>query len=88
MAEEIVEGDIDEKGVISIVLKLLIKIPILHFSRKGRDREKKKKYQLSGAGGTRSPPATPHCLQNRKWSSGGPKMANGDPSTPMRKGSD
>ena len=38
---------------------------------KGRDGEKKKmewknngKYQPSGAGGTRSPPATPHRLQH------------------------
>ena len=35
------------------------------------------KYQPSGEGGTRSPPATPHCLQNPKWPPGGPKMANG-----------
>ena len=32
-------------------------------------------YQPSGAGGTSSPPATPHCLQNSKWPTGGPKMA-------------
>ena len=32
------------------------------------------KYQPSGEGGTRSPPATP---QNPKWPPGGPKMANG-----------
>ena len=35
------------------------------------------KYQPSGAGGTRSPPATPHRLQNPKWPPGGPKMADG-----------
>ena len=35
------------------------------------------KYQPSGAGGTRSPPATPHSLQNPKWPPVGPKMANG-----------
>ena len=35
------------------------------------------KYQPSGAGGTRSPPATPHHLQNPKWPPGGPKMAHG-----------
>ena len=32
------------------------------------------KYQPSG---TRSPPATPHRLQNPKWPPGGPKMAEG-----------
>ena len=35
------------------------------------------KYQPSGAGGTRSPPATPHRLQNLKWPPVGPKMADG-----------
>ena len=35
------------------------------------------KYQPSGEGGTRSPPATPHRLQNPKWPPGGPKMADG-----------
>ena len=35
------------------------------------------KYQPSGEGGTRSPPATPHHLQNPKWPPGGPKMAEG-----------
>ena len=35
------------------------------------------KYQPSGAGGTRSPPATPHRLQNPKWLPVGPKMADG-----------
>ena len=34
------------------------------------------RYQPSGEGGTRSPPATPHRLQNPKWPPGGPKMAN------------
>ena len=34
------------------------------------------KYQPSGAGGTRSPPATPQGLQNPKWPLGGPKMAH------------
>ena len=33
-------------------------------------------YQPSGAGGTRSPPATPHRLQNPKWLPVGPKMAD------------
>ena len=56
-------------------------------------------YQPSGTGGTRSPPATPHRLQNPKWPPGGPKMGDSvwrcrqlslnkffDPSTPsMRK---
>ena len=37
--------------------------------------EKKYKYQPSGEGGTRLPPATPHHLQNPKWLPGGPKMA-------------
>ena len=35
------------------------------------------KYQPSGKGGTRSPPATPHHLQNAKWPPGGPIMADG-----------
>merc|ERR1711942_374612 len=34
------------------------------------------RYQPSGAGGTRSPPATPYRLQNPKWPPGGPKMAD------------
>ena len=34
-------------------------------------------YQPSGEGGTRSPPATPHRLQNPKWPPGGPEMADG-----------
>ena len=38
---------------------------------------KHEKYQPSGAGGPRSPPATPHRLQNPKWPPGGPKMADG-----------
>ena len=53
-----------------------------------QQQQKQKKYQPSGEGGTRSPPATPHrlhrCtaapphrLQNPKWPPGGPKMANG-----------
>ena len=29
------------------------------------------KYQSSGEGGTRSPPATPHRLRNSKWPPGG-----------------
>ena len=35
------------------------------------------KYQPSGEGGARSPPATPHRLQNPKWPPEGPKMAEG-----------
>ena len=35
------------------------------------------KYQSSGAGGIRSPPATPHRLQNPKWPPGAPKMVDG-----------
>ena len=35
------------------------------------------KYQPSGAGGTRSPPETPHRLHNSKWPPVVPKMANG-----------
>ena len=35
------------------------------------------KYQPSGEGGTRSPPATPQRLQNLIWPPGGPKMADG-----------
>ena len=41
------------------------------------DFKKYKKYQPSGAGGTRSPPATAHRLQNPKWPPGGPEMADG-----------
>ena len=37
----------------------------------------KPKYQPSGEGGARSPPGTPHRLQNPKWPPGGPKMADG-----------
>ena len=35
------------------------------------------KYQPSGEGGTRSPPATLHRLQNPKWPQGCPKMVGG-----------
>ena len=34
-------------------------------------------YQPSGEGGTRSPPATPHRMQNPKWPPGGPKITKG-----------
>ena len=34
------------------------------------------KYQPSGTGGTRSPPAMPHHLQNPKLMLRGPKMGN------------
>ena len=34
------------------------------------------KYQPSSEGGTHSPPATPHRLQNPIWPSVGPKMAD------------
>ena len=34
-------------------------------------------YQPSGEGGTHSPPAPPHRLQNPKWPPGGPKMVDG-----------
>ena len=34
------------------------------------------KYHPRGKGGTRSPPATPHRLQNPKWLPGDPKMAD------------
>ena len=46
--------------------------------------QKKRKYQPSGKGGTRSLPATPHHLQNPKWPPGGPKlpMGSGKVSTP------
>ena len=53
------------------------------YMKKGHDGDEKKnveksrKYQPSGAGGTRSPPATPHRLQNPKWPPVGPKMADG-----------
>ena len=72
MAEEILEVDIDEKEVISSPKTSNgdTNKPLLE--KRSRQR-KKKRYQLSGAGGTRSPPATPHSLQNLKWSSGSPK---------------
>ena len=35
------------------------------------------KYQPSGEGGTRSPPATLHRLKNPKWPPGGPKWPTG-----------
>ena len=38
---------------------------------------KSMKYQPTGEGGTRSPPATPHHLQNPKWPPGGPIMVEG-----------
>ena len=38
---------------------------------------KHEKYQPSSAGGTRSPPAMPHRLQNPKWPPVAPKMADG-----------
>ena len=38
--------------------------------------KKEEEYQPSSEGGTRSPPATPHGLQNPKWPPGGPKIAN------------
>ena len=43
----------------------------------GEQGKKERKHQPSGEGGTRSPPATPHRLQNPKWPPGGPKMADG-----------
>ena len=33
-------------------------------------------YQPSGAGGTRSPPATPNCPLNPKWPTGSGKRLN------------
>ena len=35
----------------------------------------KRKYQPSGKGGTCSPPAAPHCLQNPKWPTGSGKVS-------------
>ena len=35
-----------------------------------------KKYQPSGKGGSRSPPATPHRLKSPKWPLGEPKMVD------------
>ena len=40
------------------------------------EKTKENKYQPSSEGSTRSPPATPHRLQNPKWPPGGPKMAD------------
>ena len=42
-----------------------------------RWKRKEIEYQLSGKGGTRSPPATPHRLRNQKWPPGRPQMADG-----------
>ena len=42
-----------------------------------RRRKKEEEYQPSGARGTRSMPATPHRLQNPKWTLWDPKMADG-----------
>ena len=42
-----------------------------------KNREKRKEYQPSGAGGNRSPPATPHRLQKSRMAARGPKMADG-----------
>ena len=42
----------------------------------GKNWKKGGKCQPSGEGGARSPPATPHHLQNPKWPPGGPKMAD------------
>ena len=61
-----------------ILLKSHLNVPnsIIHeqilMARKIRE-----KYQPSGAGGTHSPPAMPHHLQNPKWPPVGLKMANG-----------
>ena len=58
----------------------LIKIygALFRWSRCGKVNQ----YQPSGAGGTRSPPATPHCLQRRtacqwapKWPTGSGKVS-------------
>ena len=40
------------------------KITYIKKIKKSLDSKNKKKYQPSGAGGTRSPPATPHRLQH------------------------
>ena len=40
--------------------------------KKQKKCEDCKQYQPSVSGGTHSPPATPHCLQNPKWPPGGP----------------
>ena len=65
----------------------LLKKPFLLQKKKERFAKKQasisQEYQPSGKGGTRSPPATPHRLQNPRWPPGGPKMADG-----VRKGVD
>ena len=45
--------------------------------RTPKEEDNQTKYQPSGEGGARSPPATPHRLQNPKWPPGGPKMVDG-----------
>ena len=49
----------------------------LFMGKESKRSENMHEYQPSGEGGARSPPATPHRLQNPKWPPGGPKMADG-----------
>ena len=51
--------------------------PSILSMRKGRDGENGKNTSLvpSGEGGTRSPPATQHRLQNPKWPTGSGKVS-------------
>ena len=59
------------------LLKALSKEASFKFTVKLVSDGKYGQYQPSGEGGTCSPPATPHCLQNPKGPPGGPKMADG-----------
>ena len=47
------------------------------FNKIGMAQKNYEEYQPSGEGGARSPPATPHRLQDPKWPSGGLKMVDG-----------
>ena len=47
---------------------------VSNFAKLSSSRKLKFQYQPSGAGGTRPPPATPHCLQNPKLPPVGPNM--------------
>ena len=67
--------DIGHANTGSLKLDLINKDPFLATNCKYRESFLEK-YQPSGAGGTRSPPATPHRPQNPKWPPGGPKMAD------------
>ena len=57
--------------------EVFLLILYINFANILKNIRKYRKYQPSGAGGTRPPPATAHRLQNPKWLPGGSKMADG-----------